>query len=407
MWFAGIDWADTHHDAVVIDAAGQRVGAIRVSHNAAGLAKLVVFLRGIGDGDSVTDPDRLACIVETSHGLLITALLEAGLPVYPVNPTTVDRHRKPAGAKTDAIDAYLRARTGRSDRADLRRLTPDSPLIAELKALTRDQDTLIQSQTRLVNQLTACLKAYYPVALELCGKLQQPTTLAFLRAFPTPEQAQAATAKQIARTLRAAGYAPADTKAAEIRQTLREPQLHAAPPLVRAKARLMLALVAQLRPVIDDIAAYDTEIDRLFRQHPDSTAFMSLPRAGERLAPRLLAEWGDDRGRYADARSVQALAGTAPVAVQSGNYARVRKRSACIKPLRNVLYQFAWQSTLAEEWAAEYYQRKRQAGKSHPMAVRALANQWVRIIYALWTTRTAYDQEVFHAAQQAHAPHAA
>jgi len=169
----------------------------------------------------------------------------------------------------------------------------------------------------------------------------------------------------------------------------------------------MLALVAQLRPVIDDIAAYDTEIDRLFRQHPDSTAFMSLPRAGERLAPRLLAEWGDDRGRYADASSVQALAGTAPVAVQSGNYARVRKRSACTKPLRNVLYQFAWQSTLVEEWAAEYYQRKRQAGKSHPMAVRALANQWVRIIYALWTTRTAYDREVFHAAQQAHAPHAA
>jgi len=407
MWFAGIDWADTHHDAVVINAAGQRIGAIRVSHNAAGLAKLVVFLRGIGDGDSVTDPDRLACIVETSHGLLITALLEAGLPVYPVNPTTVERHRKPAGAKTDAIDAYLLARTGRSDLADLRRLTPDSPLVAELKALTRDQDTLIQSQTRLVNQLTACLKAYYPVALELFGKLQQPTTLAFLRAFPTPEQAQAATAKQIARTLRVAGYAPADTKAAEIRQTLREPQLHAAMPLVRAKARLMLALVAQLRPLIDDIAAYDTEIDRLFRQHPDSTAFMSLPRAGERLAPRLLAEWGDDRGRYVDAGSVQALAGTAPVAVQSGNYARVRKRSACTKPLRNVLYQFAWQSTLAEEWAAEYYQRKRQAGKSHPMAVRALANQWVRIIYALWTTRTTYDREVFHAAQQAHAPQAA
>jgi hypothetical protein len=32
-------------------------------------------------------------------------LLEAGFPVYPVNPKTVDRHRKPAGAKTDAIDA--------------------------------------------------------------------------------------------------------------------------------------------------------------------------------------------------------------------------------------------------------------------------------------------------------------
>ena len=64
-------------------------------------------------------------------------------------------------------------------------------LIAELKVLTRDQDSLVQSQTRLVNQLTACLKAYYPVALELFGKLHQPTTLAFLQAFPTLEQARA------------------------------------------------------------------------------------------------------------------------------------------------------------------------------------------------------------------------
>jgi transposase len=75
--------------------------------------------------------------------------------VYPVNPRTVDRRRKPSGAKTDAIDAYLLAKTGRSDLPDLRRLQPDAAQIQELKALTRDQDALIQSQTRLVNQLTA------------------------------------------------------------------------------------------------------------------------------------------------------------------------------------------------------------------------------------------------------------
>ena len=94
--------------------------------------------------------EELACIIETNHGLLIAALLEAGFPVYPVNPKTVDRHRKPAGAKTDAIDAYLLARTGRSDFADLRRLRPDSALIQELKTLTREEESLIASQTRLV-----------------------------------------------------------------------------------------------------------------------------------------------------------------------------------------------------------------------------------------------------------------
>jgi len=44
---------------------------------------------------------------------------------------------------------------GRSEIADLRRLEPDSAIVAELKALTRDQDSLVRSQTRLVNQLTA------------------------------------------------------------------------------------------------------------------------------------------------------------------------------------------------------------------------------------------------------------
>jgi transposase len=405
MWYAGIDWADEHHDVVVLDDAGQRVASLRVAHTAAGLSQLTAFLKGLGD--VATHPEHLACIVETTHGLLISTLLEAGLPVYPVNPKTVDRHRKPSGAKTDAIDAYLLARTGRSDLADLRRLTPDSPVIAELKVLTRDQDTLIQSQTRLVNQLTACLKAYYPVALELFGKLHQPTTLAFLQACPTLEQAQAASVAQLTAVLQAAGHPQAAAKAAQIRQHLQHPQVQADPVLTRAKARLMLALVAQLQPLLAQIAAYDEDITRLFLSHSDSRAFASLPRAGTRLAPRLLAEWGDERERYLDAASVQALAGTAPVAFQSGKFVSVHRRYACSKPLRNALHQFAWQSTLQEPWARAYYQRKRREGKSHSMAVRALANQWVRLIYALWLKQEAYDATIFLAAQQAHAPRAA
>ena len=99
-----IDWADDHHDAVVIDATGKRVAALRVAHTADGLSRLVAFLQ---DSSDVREyPEHRACSIETRHGLLISGLLEAGVPVYPVNPKTVDRHRTPAGAKTDAIDAY-------------------------------------------------------------------------------------------------------------------------------------------------------------------------------------------------------------------------------------------------------------------------------------------------------------
>ncbi|WP_220206495.1 transposase [Reticulibacter mediterranei] len=39
--------------------------------------------------------------------------------------------------------------------------------------------------------------------------------------------------------------------------------------------------------------------------HADSELFLSLPGAGVRLAPRLLAELGDDRDRYESANSLQ------------------------------------------------------------------------------------------------------
>jgi transposase len=399
MWYVGLDWADTHHDVVVLDEAGRRVGSRRFAHSHKGLNELKEFVLGIA-----TSPEQLACIVETNHGLLIAFLLEAGIPVYPVNPKTTNRLRKAAGAKTDGIDAYLLAKTGRFDLAELRRMAPDSPTVAELKTLTRDQDALIQTQTRLVNQLTACLKEYYPAALQLFAKVHQRSTLLFLQAYPTPQAAQAASVEEITATLRAGKHSNPRRVAPMIVAELHRPQLVASPVMVRAKSRLMRSLVKQLLVVIEEIKSYDKAISTLFLTHNDQELWSSLPRAGKRLAPRLLAEWGDDRSRYADATSVQSLAGTAPVPFQSGNYAKAHKRFACLKPLRNALYQFAWQSTRQEAWARAYYQRKRAEGKSHSMAVRALANVWVRIIYRMWVTKTCYQTATFEAAQVAHAP---
>jgi transposase len=204
MWYAGLDWADEHHDVVIIDEAARQVASKRAAHTTEGVDELISLLKSIAGAAFKED---LACIVETNRGLLITALLEAGLTVYPVNPKTIDRRRVASGAKTDRIDAYLLAKLGRSDLVDLRRLEPDSPTIQQLKALARDQDGLIQMQTGLVNQLTACLKAYYPVALQLFTKLQQRSTLLFLQAFPTPQAAQAATQDEIMAVLAQTGGA--------------------------------------------------------------------------------------------------------------------------------------------------------------------------------------------------------
>jgi transposase len=400
MKVCGIDWANDHHDAVTIDEHGRHLESIRVAHSVEGLSQLDSYLqRMVGQGDR----EQLACIIETTHGLLITSLLEHHWPVYPVNPRTVERHRAPSGAKTDTIDAYLLAKTGRADLADLRRLTPDNELIQELKELTRDQDALVQMQTRLLNQLTACLKAYYPVALTLFSKLTQPTTLAFLRAYPTPQQAHSATVEELSALLKTMRYPGAQAAAEHLVTQLQQPALLAKQITTRTKARLLLAILDQLEPLVKQIAAYDQEIKRLFLIHEDHELFQALPGAGARLAPRLLAELGDDRSRYQDAASLQALAGTSPVLFQSGRYAKAHRRLGCIKPLRNALQQFAFHSTRSEPWAKQYYQRKRMEGKSHTVAVRALANVWARILFAIWTKKERYQSTTFEAAQLAHA----
>jgi transposase len=402
VWYAGIDWADRHHDVVLIDAEGNRVAHLRVAHSPEGLRTLIAWLRG--HGEVAEHPEHLACLVETTRGLLITALVEGGLVIYPVDPGRLKALRKPGGAKTDALDAYALARLGRSELRTLRRLVPDSDLVRELKLLTRDQDGLIQQQTRLVNQLTACLKEAYPAALGLFSQLHQRSTLAFLAAFPTHEQAAVASAEAIAAVLLRAKHPTARTTAARIVTQLQAPQLRADAATVRAKARLTQTLVAQLQLLLEQMAEYDAAIARLFDAHADHARFASLPRAGQRLAPRLLAEWGEDRGRYTGAASVQALAGTCPVLFQSGQYTRARHRRACCKPLRQALHHFARESLQGDEAARAYYVRKRTEGKTHTAAVRAVANRWVRILYAMWSHQEDYDPARFAAAQHAHGP---
>ncbi len=286
MWYVGLDWADTHHDVDVLDEAGQRVGARRFAHSHEGLNELKQFLLSIA-----AQPENLASIVETNHGLLITFLLEAGIPVYPVNPKTANQLRKAAGAKTDQIDAHLLAKIGRLDLAELRRLAPDSDTAQELKTLTRDQDALIQSQTRLVNQLTACLKDSYPAALHLFAKLQQRSTLVFLQTYPTPQAAQAASLEEVTATLRMGKHTSPTRVAPKIVEELHRPQLVASPVIVRAKSRLMRSLVKQLLVVIEAIAAYDKEIRTLFLTHkrPGAVAFAAAcgPAPGPASAGRM------------------------------------------------------------------------------------------------------------------------
>lgn len=398
QWFVGIDWAQNSHEICVIDTEGNVKASFRVEHSHDGLKSLSDKLRELAQGDLT----QIGCALETNRGLLVNTLLAEGFHVYPVNPREVDNRRKVSGAKTDRIDAKIIAKILRSDYQDMKRFEPDSESITELRQLTRDQNGLIQTQTALTLQLRDCLREYFPVILELFSDLTSDTPLLFLKAFPTLEAALEMDISQLAVFFKVNHVPRPNETASRVYIELHKPQLQARPAIIRAKSRLALGLIEQIQVLKKQIQAYDREIDRVFKSHSDSQIFASLNRAGKRLAPRLLAEWGDNRERFNSAKEVQALAGTSPTPYQSGKLSYPHFRWSCVKDFRYVMQHYAWQSTLVEPWALDYYQQKRSAGKQHNEAVRALANIWVRIIFAMWQKREPYNREFFLAAQKEH-----
>jgi transposase len=64
----------------------------------------------------------------------------------------------------------------------------------------------------------------------------------------------------------------------------------------------------------------------LFQTHPDYAIIVSFPGLADSTGARMLAEIGDDRTRFTDARALKAYAGSAPVTRASGRSLSVTHR---------------------------------------------------------------------------------
>lgn len=369
------------------------VAEFRVPNGASGLGALLKEIDRLQP-----DKAQVMVAVERPDGPFVSGLLDAGYTVYPINPKAIERYRERfalGGTKTDLVDARCLAGLLRTDRDAYRPIKPDSPLTRELRMLTRDLSELEKTQTMMAHQLRAALYASFPAAVKCFSDLTAPSTLGFLRAFPTLEAARAASDEEIGQVLKGHGYSSPRRKVQRIREILAEEQFKVDPAVVQAKRLLITTLAETLLTLHQQIRAYEKRLKELFEDHPDREIFLSLRGAGLRIAARMAAEFGEDRQRFGCAGDIAAFAGVAPVTRQSGKSKVVHFRRACCKPFREVMHQFAFCSLKWNEWAWAYYVAKRKQGKKHAETLRCLAMIWLRIIYAMWQDRTIYDEPTF------------
>src|SRR5262249_25309574 len=361
-------------------------------------------VEGLGELGRWLDERRAAgrelwAAIEKPEGRIVGFLLDHGGVGFPVNPKALGGARSGFGgrrAKRDPFDARVLATFLRTDHGHLAPLRPSSEAAQELKGLTRDQARQVRHQTRLLNQLTATLKAYYPRALEGCTELKTEWARAFLRDHPTPAAVDALTERGWQRWARAHGLTGERT--AEVWTILQRPQLAVPAHVTRVQARLLHALLEQFEVTVRNVQQYRQAIADFFGSMPGASWAQSLPGGlSGTTVPTLYAELGDAAGRWQSFRHLQGHAGRVPVTERSGKQASVKFRFACNLHMRQAAQQFAWPSLTKSVWARAYYDRCRQRGHGHHHAVRALAAKWLKIIFVLWSRQVAYN-ETYHLA---------
>ena len=395
--FAGIDWASQSHSVCVLDATGHIKVRFDLTHNKEGIERLIRQLKSF---------QGIVIAIERPSGLLVDALVEAGLRVVPIHPNVLkaSRARYRGAGKSDPGDAYMLADLLRTDGHRFKPLEPQCDEIRALRALVRTRDDLVDTRVALANQLRSLLESFWPGAAEIFADVDSPIALAFVARYPTPQNAARLGERRMAAFLAQHSYCGRRPASVLLERLQAAAVGHAGELETEAKGELVRSLASVLQPLVAEIAKLTARIEHTVASLPDGRIVMSFPRSGRVCAAQVLAELGSVRERFPTEEQLAAEAGVAPVTYESGKHRSVVFRFACNHRLRRALTCFADNSRHGNAWAAQVYHRARSRGCDHSHAIRILARAWVRVLWRAWYTRTPYQPHLHRSAAALEAP---
>ena len=127
--------------------------------------------------------------------------------------------------------------------------------------------------------------------------------------------------------------------------------------------------------------------------HPDAGIITSFPGLGALTGARVLAEIGDDRSRFQDAKGLKAYAGAAPITRASGKTRSVTHRRVKNNRLNAAGYLWAFSALTASPGARAHYDRRRDAGDRHAAAQRNLFGRLLGCLQHVPDHRTALRRD--------------
>ena len=380
MLYIGIDIHKRTHEIVVLDDVGKPRGRSFKIHNTHDDLDLLF--------------DRIETLNPTGEALrfgmeatghywlaLYSHLKTAGQEVVILNPlrTHAYRARSVRPAKNDRIDARCIAEIIRTDPQSDYSFSDETLL--GLRQLTRLRVEVVDLVSDQKRRLLSLLDQVFPEFETLFGEKYCKSSLALLQTYPTPADIIAAGIDDLTALLEQHSRKYyGRTKAEAIRQVAQHsfgvPFGQKANGIqIKLLAGQIAYLEAQQKQLDDEITAYLAAIPN---------CLTTISGIDPILAAAILGEIGDIR-RFKNAKALVAYAGVDPSVMQSGEFtakkAHLSKRGST--HLRRAIWLAAAAATRHDTALRALHQKKMAEGKPYHVALGAVANKMLPIIYAV------------------------
>lgn len=385
--YAGVDIGKAHHWVCLLDDQGRVMLSRKVANDEGDLT--AVIEKATSYGAEVT---WAVDIVDTLSVLLLTLLSVAGQEVRYVAGRVVNTMSTAyvGEGKTDAKDAFVIAETARVRRG-LPVVTSAADSSQELMLLTTRRADLVADRVRMLNRLRSLLTSVAPALERAFEYGTHKGAMVLLTGYPTPQRLTRIGQTRLTRWLQARGVRSSALVAARAIEAARAQQVRL--PGEDVAAALVAELATDILALDERLKTLEAQLATAFRAHPHARAIESMPGFGPVLGAMLLTAAGD-LSSYPDPGHLAAAAGLVPVPKDSGRrVGNVHKPRRYCRPLRHALYLSALSSLRTEGVNRDYYQKKRDAGRTHKQALIALARRRVDVLWALIRDHRTYTAQ--------------
>lgn len=383
MIFVGIDVAKDKHDCFICNSNGEVIKDVfTFPNNKDGFSLLISSI-------PVSSEIVKVGFEATGHYSLnlLNFLVNNGFNPVLFNPLQVSLFRKAhtlRKTKTDKTDAKLIALMLSS--SDAKPHSISSYHFRELKSLTRHRFRLKEQLSKFKISLNRIMDIMFPELSSCVYSIHQKSTLALLTEFPSKTLIASAHLTKLANVLKknSKGKYGKD-KAILIKDSA-----------MNSIGTDSDATSFELSQTIEMINFYSSKIDELDDKIKDillllDSILLSIPGISHTLASIIMAEVGDIN-RFENPSQLQAFAGLDPATHQSGKF--IAKDVSMVKRgsphLRWAILTAARTVAMRDKCFNLYYQKKKNEGKHHYVALTHVAKKLIRVIFKLLKTNSKF-----------------